>query len=105
MQADDLLKNDYVSLCPFLKYSHQWQGGKQSDQVKGGVEFDLDLHKTLGLPKGLKFEVDVNAGVQTPGPGNDRATTPSLNAPIEGNVNLTWDFDLFTFGRGEKKDR
>ena len=105
VQADDLLKNDYVSLSPFLKYSHQWQGGKQSDQVKGGVEFDLDLHKTLGLPKGLKLEADVNAGVQTPGPGNDRATTPSLIAPIEGNVNLTWDFDLFTFGQGEKKDR
>lgn len=69
------------------------------------MEFDLDLHKTLGLPRGLKLEADVNAGVQTPGPGNDRATTPSLNAPIEGNVNLTWDFDLFTFGQGEKKDR
>jgi len=102
VEADDLVKNDYVSLAPFLKYSHQWQGSKQSDQVKGGVEFDLDLHKTFGLPKGTKLEADVNAGIQTPGPGNDKATTPSLIAPIEGNVNFTWDFDLFTFGQGDK---
>jgi len=103
VQADDLWKNDYVSIAPFLKYSAQLKGGKESNQLKGGVEFDLDLHKTLGLPKGTKLEADVNAGIQTPGPGNDRATTPSLIAPIEGNVNFTWDFDLFTFGQGDKK--
>jgi len=108
VQADDLLKNDYVSLSPFLKYSAQLQGGKESNQFKGGVEFDLDLQKTLHLPKafkGLKLEADVNAGVQTPGPGNDPATTPSVIAPIEGNVNFTWDIPLHVFGGGETKDR
>ncbi len=108
VQADDLIKNDYVSLSPFLKYSAQLQGGKESNQFKGGVEFDLDLQKTLHLPKGfkgLKLEADVNAGVQTPGPGNDPATTPSLIAPIEGNVNFTWDIPLHVFGGGETKNR
>ena len=108
VQADDLIKNNYVSLSPFLKYSAQWQGGKESNQFKGGVEFDLDLQKTLHLPKafkGLKLEADVNAGVQTPGPGNDPTTTPSLIAPIEGNVNLTWDIPLHVFGGGGTKDR
>lgn len=105
VQADDLWKNDYVSFSPFLKYSAQLQAGKESNQFKGGVEFDLDLHNTLGLPKGMKLEADVNAGVQTPGPGNDRATTPSLIAPIEGNVNFTWDIPLHVFGGGETKDR
>ena len=105
VQADDLWKNDYVSLAPFLKYSAQVQGGKESNQFKAGVEFDLDLHKILGLPKGMKLEADVNAGVQTPGPGTDPATTPSLIAPIEGNVNFTWDIPVHVFGGGETKDR
>jgi hypothetical protein len=45
----------------------------------------------------LKLEADVNGGLQTPGPGNDSATTPTLIAPLEGNVNIIWDFPLHTF--------
>jgi hypothetical protein len=105
VQADDLVKNDYVSLSPFLKYSPQFQrnadgGWKESNAFKAGVEFDVDLQKTFNLDKaykGLKLEADVNSGVQTPGPGNDSATTPTLIVPFEGNINLTWDLPLHTF--------
>jgi hypothetical protein len=104
LQADNLLKNDYVSLSPYLKYSPQVQrngdGWKESNAFKVGLEFDADLQKIFKLSdtfKGLKLEADVNGGIQTPGPGNDPATTPKMILPVEGAINFSWDLPLHSF--------
>jgi hypothetical protein len=101
VQADDLIKNDYVSLSPFLKYSPQWQkdgnAWKDSSVLKAGVEIDADLKNLLHLDKafkGLKLEGDISSGVQIPG---DSSTGAKAIVPLEGNLNLTWDLPIHMF--------
>jgi hypothetical protein len=90
LQADDALKfGKWGSLSPFVQVSSQWQKDdkwKQSTVLKGGLELDVNLTKSM------KLTADVNSGAQFSGPGNDANNTAKVVVPFEGNLKLQWQF-------------
>lgn len=90
VSADDLFKNDRLSLSPFLEVSTLFQRNmdkwKQATEIKGGVDLDVKL------TKGIKLEGEIDSGAHIAGPGNDPDTTAKVVVPVEGNVKLKIDF-------------
>jgi hypothetical protein len=89
ISADDLFKNNRLSLTPFVEASRVFQRDtdkwKQATEVKAGVDLDVKL------TKGIKVEAEVNSGVHIAGPGNDKDTTAKVVVPVEGFVILKVD--------------